>query len=91
MITPPKVCPYFSKEAREKWHRERGMEDPMMAAGGLVWKKEVNPVEKFNKSSGEVRPSKQEESAPTKEQRYRLRNREKLAAKARERRAKARQ
>lgn len=69
MIVSKEACPYFGKEEREKWHQERGIEDPQKAI-----------------LQREVRITSQSEGM-TKEQRYRLRNKEKIAQKARERRA----
>ena len=86
-------CPYGTEEMRERWHRERGIEDP----GKKVVRKERMEDPVLNKSSETVElqavPIKESKSTRDEKERvrlaeYRARNREELAAKARERRAK---
>jgi hypothetical protein len=33
MIPKVEICPYFGKEERVKWHRERGITDPKSSWG----------------------------------------------------------
>jgi hypothetical protein len=90
-----KSCPYFSEEQREQWHKERGLDDPRLKVVEKRRMEEERSVKRYPMVLVPPRPEKVAVDPPplgeqgmTKEQRYRLRNREKLAAKARERRAK---
>jgi hypothetical protein len=94
-------CPYRTPEKRAEWHAQHGIEDPeklpkdwkrenLEAAKKRVEDNLEGTVEALMPILEEVKREAQEVSPPpslTKEQRYRLRNKEKLAARARERRA----
>jgi hypothetical protein len=84
------VCPYRSPEMREKWHQARGLKDtgPVVAPAEQDTSKPVWRTQQTCPNSVEVPPP--EVKAPpmmTRQERYRAANKEKLAQKARERRA----
>jgi hypothetical protein len=97
VIISKESCPYFSEEMRVKWYQERGIED---RGRKVVRKKRMedsvpDKPEPVFLPKEETQPVIEEEvKAPplqegmTKEQRYRARNKEKIAQRARERRAK---
>jgi hypothetical protein len=85
------ICPYRTKEMREKWYQERGLKDtgPVVAPAEQDTSKPVWRTQQTCPNSVVV---PDEVKAPplqeTKEQRYRARNKERILAKQRERRAK---
>jgi hypothetical protein len=107
VITSSGICPYsrFSPELREKWHKERGIEDPFkkMVRKEIMEEQPKKEGEDYEEGSSFFIPPprnkkepviKEPESAPlvseegmTKQERYRAANKEKLAEKARARRA----
>lgn len=89
MITSPSICPYsrFSLELREKWHKERGVADPFKKVVEKRPMEDLVPDKPPLKPEVKIEEPKPESDGMTKQQRYRLRNKEKLAAKERERRA----
>jgi hypothetical protein len=94
----PEICPYYGKEEREKWHAKRGLKDPLLNKEpaereiehspslilDVLWPREVAKLEAdLSKES-----ANRQEKERARLAQYRAKNREKLAAKARERRAK---
>jgi hypothetical protein len=96
------ICPYRTPEKRAEWHANRGIEDPEKLPGdwkaenlkeakkrvednleGTV--KALMPI--LEEVKAEVSPPPMQEHELTKEQRYRARNKEKILARQRERRA----
>jgi hypothetical protein len=97
------VCPYRTPEMRAKWHQERKIADPEFSSVTTRQRTKPEVVEvpdppevKAPQAAREVERAQIElddEEAPplqgmTRQERYRAANKEKLAAKARERRAK---